>query len=185
MDVFHQVRGHPAIEWARTTADERERGHGYAVAGAVGWCLFSAWYAFALCRSIPLLSLVDLGFHELGHLLTYPFSDRITAVMGSVSQVGVPLGLAFYFAWIRNDRIATSVCLTWAATAARDVATYIRDAPVQQLELIGGDHDWAFLLAANLDHAARLAGNVQAFGVLLLLAALALAISVPFVRSRH
>jgi hypothetical protein len=185
VDVFHQVRGHPVIEWARTTADERERGHGYAVAGAVAWCLFAGWFAFVRGNSIPLLSLVDLGFHELGHLLTYPFADRVTAVMGSVSQVGVPFGIAVYFAWIRNDRVATSVCLTWAATAARDVSVYIRDAPYQQLDLIGGEHDWAFLLAANLDHAERLGRSVAAFGVLLLLASLALAISVPFVRTRH
>lgn len=185
MDVFHQVRGHPAIEWARSTADQRERGHGWAVAGAVAWCLFAAWFAFVQGKSIPLLSLVDLGFHELGHLVTYPFSDRITAVMGSVAQVGVPFGLAVYFQWIRNDRIATSVCLTWAATAARDVSVYIRDAPHQQLELIGGEHDWAFLLADNLHRSESLGRNVQAFGVLLLLTAFGLAISVPFVRTRH
>jgi hypothetical protein len=77
------------------------------------------------------------------------------------------------------------VCLTWAATAARDVSVYIRDAPYQQLDLIGGEHDWAFLLAADLDHAERLGRNVQAFGMLLVAAALALAISVPFVRTRH
>src|SRR5688572_17452054 len=138
-----------------------------------------------LGRSIPLLSLVDLGFHELGHLLTYPFADRITAVMGSVSQVGVPLGLAVYFAWMRSDRIATSVCLTWAATAAQNVSVYIRDAPHQQLDLIGGEHDWAFLLASDLQRAESLGRDIQTFGALLLLGALGLAISVPFVRGRH
>ena len=185
MDTFPSVRGHTALDWVRDAADKRERGHGLAVAGAVVWCLVAGWLAFVQGRSIPLLSLVDLGFHELGHLLTYPFSDRITAVMGSVTQVGVPAGLAVYFAWIRNDRIATSVCLTWAATAARDVSVYIRDAPHQQLELIGGEHDWAFLLAANLERAESLGRQVQTLGVLFLLGALALAISVPFVRSHH
>ena len=182
MDTFH---AHDAVDWMRTTAAHRERGHGFAVAGAVAWCAVLGWIAFVSGHSIPLLSLVDLGFHELGHLLTYPFADRVTAVMGSVAQVGVPFGLAVYFQWIRNDRIATSVCLTWAATAARDVSVYIRDAPHQQLELIGGEHDWAFLLANELDRAESLGRNVQAFGVLLLLTAFGLAISVPFVRTHH
>ena len=185
MDTFPEVRGHAAIDWVRSTADGRERGHGYAVAGAVAWALLLGWVAFVKGMPVPLLSLVDLGFHELGHLLTYPFADRFTAVMGSVTQVGVPAGLAVYFAWVRNDRIATSVCLTWAATAARDVSVYIRDAPYERLELIGGDHDWAFLLAANLDRAESLGRQVQTLGVLMLLGALALAISVPFVRARH
>lgn len=185
MDTFPTTKAHPALAWVRSAADERERGHGIAVAGAVLWCLLLGWIAFVQGRSVPLLSLVDLGFHELGHLLTYPFADRVTAVMGSVAQVGTPLGLAVYFGWIRNDRVGASVCLTWAATAARDVSVYIRDAPYQRLELIGGEHDWAFLLAAELHRAERLGRNVQAFGVLLLLAALGLAISIPFVRSRH
>ena len=176
---------HSALDWVRGTADRRERGHGLAVAGAVGWCLLAWWIGFVQGRSIPVLSLVDLGFHELGHLLTYPFADRITAVMGSVTQIGVPLGLAVYFGWMRSDRVAASVCLTWAATAARDVSVYIRDAPHEQLELIGGEHDWAFLLAADLSRAESLGRDVQAFGALLLLGALALAISVPFVRGRH
>ena len=187
MNTFPEVRGQAtqALAWVRSTADGRVRGHGAGVAAAVAWALLLGWMAFVNGMSVPLLSLVDLGFHELGHLLTYPFSDRVTAVMGSVTQVGVPAGLAVYFGWIRHDRIATSVCLTWAATAARDVSVYIRDAPYERLDLIGGDHDWAFLLAANLDRAESLGRQVQTLGVLFLLGALGLAISVPFVKARH
>ena len=185
MDTFRAPRPQDAVDWMRSATDRRQRGHGLAVAGAVAWALVLGWVSFVRGTPVPLLSLVDLGFHELGHLLTYPFADRVTAVMGSVFQVGVPAGLAAYFAWARRDLIATSVCLTWAATAARDVSAYIRDAPLEQLPLIGGDHDWAFLLAGDLARAEPLARQVRSLGVLLLLAALGLAISVPFVRSRH
>ena len=185
MDTIRPARTQAALGWAQSTVAGRQRGRELAVAGAAAWCLLAWWIAFVQGRSIPLLSLVDLGFHELGHLLTYPFADRVTAVMGSVSQVGVPLGLAVYFAWVRSDRIAASVCLTWAGTAARDVSVYLRDAPHQQLELIGGEHDWAFLLADELHRAESLGRNVQTFGGLLLLGALALAISVPFARGHH
>lgn len=185
MDTLRPPSPSAALGWVRSTADGRTRGHGLAVTAAVGWCLLAGWIAFVKGQSIPLLSLVDLGFHELGHLLTHPFGDRITAVMGSVTQVAVPVGLAAYFGWIRSDRVATSVCLTWAATAARDVSVYIRDAPHQQLELIGGEHDWAFLLATDLQRADSLGRDVQGVGALLLLGAFALAISVPFARGHH
>jgi hypothetical protein len=177
---------HPAFGWVRSQADRRERGHAAAVAGAVAWCLLLGWVSYGRGAPVPLLSLVDLGFHELGHLVTYVFADTITAVMGSVAQVAVPLGLASYFAWIRSDRIATSVCLTWAATSARNVSEYIRDAPYERLDLIGGDHDWAFLLAGNLDRAAPLADLVSRFGFALLVGAFFLALAVPFLEHhRH
>ena len=41
---------------------------------------------------VPLLAYVDLGFHELGHLLTYPLPDLLTAMAGSLFQVAVPFG---------------------------------------------------------------------------------------------
>jgi hypothetical protein len=181
------ITSHAAFEWAREQADRREKGHGYAVAGAVAWCVVATVVAFVGHHRIPLLSLVDLGFHELGHLVSYPFgNDMFSAAMGSIAQVAVPLGIAVYFAWIRSDHVATSVCLTWAATAARDVSVYIKDAPYQQLELIGGEHDWAFLLAGKLDRAEPLGNRVTAFGVLLLLVAFALAVATPFLeRWRH
>jgi hypothetical protein len=178
---------HPVIGWVREQADRRERGHDLASAGALAWCLVAGFVAFVGHHRIPLLSLVDLGFHELGHLVSYPFGNEVfSAAMGSIAQVAVPLGIALYFGWVRSDPVATSVCLTWAATAARDVAVYIKDAPYQRLELIGGEHDWAFLLAGKLDRAEPLGDRVTAFGVLLLLVAGSLAVATPFLeRWRH
>lgn len=46
---------------------------------------------------MPLLGLADLGFHELGHLLTYSLPDLATAMAGSAMQILVPLTLAAYF----------------------------------------------------------------------------------------
>jgi hypothetical protein len=178
---------HPVFGWVREQADRRERGHDLASVGALAWCLVAGFLAFVAHDRIPLLSLVDLGFHELGHLVSYPFgNDVFSAAMGSIAQVAVPLGIALYFGWVRSDPVATSVCLTWAATAARDVSVYIKDAPYQQLELIGGEHDWAFLLAGKLDRAEPLGNRVTAFGLLLLLTAGALAVATPFLeRWRH
>lgn len=115
------------------------------VAGVAG-CLVLAWFSVLRDVRVPLLGLVDLGFHELGHLVTYPFPDVVTASMGSITQVAVPLGLAAYFAVLRGDLVGGGVCLAWAGTAARDAAVYVADAPYERLELIGGEHDWAFVL---------------------------------------
>ena len=145
---------------------------------AAAWCLLLGWIAFVRSASVPLLSLVDLGFHELGHLLTYPLPwDGVTAAMGTVFQIGVPAGLAVYFALARRDHVGAAVCLAWAGTSARDASVYIADAPFEQLPLIGGDHDWAFLLhgSDHLDWAAPLATAVRFGGLLLLLGGLALA----------
>jgi len=102
--------------------------------------------AFAAGRSIPLLSLVDLGFHELGHLLGSGFGVVPQFLAGSVAQISVPLGLGAYFWLSQRDEIASGLMLGWAATAAQNVSIYIADAPFQDLPLIGGQHDWAFLL---------------------------------------
>lgn len=147
------------------------------VAGVVG-CAVLGFFPFVQHRRVPLLGGVDLGFHELGHMLTYPFPDVITAIMGSVFQVAVPLGLGAYFWFRRGDLLGTGLCLAWAGASAVDVSVYIADAPFQRLQLIGGYHDWAFLLGPtafdNLDGAAEIAGAVKLLGALFVLAGIAL-----------
>lgn len=142
------------------------------VAGVVG-CLAIGAYPFVLGRRVPLLGLADLGFHELGHLLTYPFPDVATAMAGSGMQVLVPTGLAVYFAFRgKPDLLATGLCLAWAGTAAADVSVYVADAPHQALPLIGGHHDWAFILGrlGALNAFGAIATGVKATGAVLVLA---------------
>jgi hypothetical protein len=149
----------------------------------LGWCAVAGWFAFVQSVRVPLLSLADLGFHELGHLIMYviPINQVLTAAMGSIMQCAVPLGLAVYFASFRRDRVAALACLAWAATNFQDVSVYIADAPTQALQLIGGEHDWAFALGPEgldrLDQAAQLASTVRGIGVLILLSAIVLALS--------
>ncbi|HUR49005.1 MAG TPA: hypothetical protein VMY88_05670 [Acidimicrobiales bacterium] len=145
-------------------------------AAGAAWCVLLGWF-FVSGRQVPLLSLVDLGFHELGHLLTYPLPwELVTAAMGSVTQVAVPLGLAGYFLFLRGEPVSAGVCLAWTATSAWGVHAYIADAPNEQLPLIGGDHDWAFILHEldQMGAAANLARVVWLFGLICLAAGLAL-----------
>jgi hypothetical protein len=123
-------------------AGTRLRGKDIAIAVAL------AIFALTMLKDVrvPVLAYVDFGFHELGHLLTYVFPDLITAMAGSFVQVAVPFGLAAYFFLFQQDLAASGFCLGWAGTSAFDAARYIADAPYERLELIGGDHDWAFAL---------------------------------------
>jgi hypothetical protein len=142
-----------------------------------------AYFAFVRSQRVPLVSLADLGFHELGHLIMYvlPINEILTAAMGSIMQISVPLALAGYFGWFRRDSVALVACLAWAATNFQDASVYIADAPYQRLELIGGEHDWAFVLGSQglqrMDQAAQIASTVRSIGVLVLIVAVGLGTS--------
>ncbi len=118
----------------------------------VGVCLLFAWIAFVRKAQVPLLSLVDLGFHELGHLVTRPLPEIVMIAAGSFAQIAVPVGLA----------------------------VYIADAPYQRLQLIGGEHDWAAILGPEhfnaLGRAGAIAAAVRWFGIALLFVAFAVCV---------
>lgn len=137
------------------------------------------WYAVRKAE-VPLLDYVDLGFHELAHMLTIPFGERVHFLAGSVGQVLVPVALGGYFLW-RNDQAAAGLMGGWAATSAADVSIYVADAPTQYLPLIGGGmHDWATLLGPRhfnaMHYADELARDVWRAGMLLAFVGLALCV---------
>jgi hypothetical protein len=142
------------------------------------------WIGFEEGHRIPGVTYVNLGIHELGHLLTYSFSDVVTALMGSVAQVGVPLALAGYFLIFRGDWVGAGVCLAWGATSALEVAIYVADAPTRELELIGSTHDWALILGPDgysaLDRAQPLADAIREGASIAIFTGFALCVATPF-----
>jgi hypothetical protein len=132
---------------------------------------------------VPFLWGVDLGIHELGHLVTVWAPWRVTAVAGSVFQIAVPLALAGYFGFTRREWWAAAPLLAWAGASARNVAVYIADAPYQRLELWGGPgvlHDWAQILAGQpMRFAGAIAWTVNAAGWAAIAAALVVALWPP------
>lgn len=142
------------------------RSTGRFIAGlvAIGVLL---WFPFVRGSRVPLLAAADLGFHELGHMLAVPFGRTVHFLAGSTTQVLVPAGLAAYF-WLRQrDLMATGVMLAWAASSAQNASVYIADAPYQRLPLIGGHHDWNWLLSHwhALDSASTVARSVWLVGL--------------------
>jgi len=126
------------------------------------------------------LHLVNLVFHEAGHVLFGFFPRFLVVLGGSATQVMVPLACPVAF-WRRHDRFGTAVAAWWAGQNLVDLAPYVNDARALQLVLLGGrtgaeveGHDWEYLLGAlrlmAWDHAlARLAHLV---GLLVMTSAL-------------
>ena len=123
------------------------------------------WVAFEQHDRIPILTYLNLGIHEAGHMITYSASDLTNALAGSIAQVLVPLLFVAYFLVRRKDWVAAGVCLAWAATSAMEVSLYVADAPKQELDLIGDKHDWAFILGPEgynaMDRAGAIADQIR------------------------
>ncbi len=118
-------------------------------------------FAFVLRSPVPIFDWVDLGVHELGHMLVMGGPSMLHFLAGSLLQVAVPAALAVYFGWRQRDWAGAGFCAAWAGTSAWDVSVYIADAPVQALPLIGGGtHDWAYLLGPQGWDAIARAGSI-------------------------
>jgi hypothetical protein len=142
---------------------------GRYLAAGVGAAVISL-FAFVLRSPVPIFDWVDLGVHELGHMIAMGSPRMLHFLAGSLLQVAFPAGLAIYFGWRQKDRSGAGFCMAWAGTSAWDVSVYVADAPIQALPLIGGGtHDWAYLLGPQgwsaMDRAGSIAGFVDFLGM--------------------
>lgn len=124
---------------------------------------------------------VHTVFHEAGHILLLWAPPVGMALGGSIGQVAAPLALGLAFLIRNRDGFAAAVCLWWAGQSVVDVAPYINDARMLQLQLLGGGtgaevegHDWAFILGAwgLLDRDIYIARAVMATGRAMMVLAL-------------
>ncbi|BBO85240.1 hypothetical protein DSCO28_58060 [Desulfosarcina ovata subsp. sediminis] len=120
--------------------------------------------------------LVNLPFHEAGHIFFRPFGRLITSAGGSLMQVLMPAICLVVFLIKTRDPFAGAFALWWMGQNFIDLAPYINDARSLSLPLLGGNvgkhspygfHDWEFILRETglirLDHAiARLSHGVGA-----------------------
>ena len=127
------------------------------------------------------LHLINLPFHEAGHVFFTPFGRFIQILGGTLGQLIIPAIVAATFVYQRQP-YAASVGLWWLGESFMDIAPYIDDARAGQLMLLGGVtgsevedyHDWEGILSRlgmmSYDHA--LARVVFSLGVVIMLAAL-------------
>ncbi len=105
------------------------------------------------------------------------FGQYMHAAGGSLFQILFPLIFAVYF-FVKKDRHAATIPLWFAGVSAVDIVSYIKDAPYGEMELIGGEHDWSYLLGeTRWMHAANQIGDaVLHFGGICMVAAFVLGI---------
>jgi len=127
------------------------------------------------------MHLVNLPFHEAGHVLLSPFGRFLSVLGGSLFQLAIPLLCGGVFLLKNRDPFAASITLWWAGQSLLDLAPYIADARALQLPLLGGHtgaevegHDWEYLLGALglLNQDVTLGRLSFAVGALAMLAAL-------------
>ena len=128
--------------------------------------------------------LVNLPFHEAGHILFRPFGRVITSLGGSLMQVLMPTICLVVFLIKTRDPFAGSVALWWMGQNFIDIAPYINDARSLSMPLLGGNvgkhapygfHDWEFILKETglirFDH--TIARGAHAIGAILIITAIA------------
>jgi hypothetical protein len=94
------------------------------------------------------LDLVNLVFHEAGHMIFGFFGEFVGILGGSVMQVLIPAIVTGYFV-LYDQRWSGMVTLLWVSQSLFNVSVYVRDAGAQTLPLLGGEdavHDWHWLL---------------------------------------
>ncbi|MFU8787510.1 MAG: zinc ribbon domain-containing protein [Methylobacter sp.] len=126
------------------------------------------------------LHLVNLPFHEAGHVIFRPFGAFITSLGGTLGQLLMPLICALTLLLKTRDPFGASVALWWLGENFLDIAPYMNDARAGQLPLLGGNfghsspygfHDWEYLLTETglLQYDHVLAKAVFALGCAIML----------------
>jgi hypothetical protein len=128
------------------------------------------------------LHLVNLVFHEAGHLIFAPLGRFMSVLGGSLTQLLIPAVCAGALLAQTRDPFGAACCLWWLGENLLDLAPYIADARALHLVLLGGrtgaefeGHDWEFLLTSmgwlHLDQMLGL--SAHRVGVLVMVAAIA------------
>lgn len=94
---------------------------------------------------------LNLGIHELGHVVFAFFGDFVGIAGGTLLQLAIPL-IAFWMFYRQRDYFAIAIAFCWLGTNFFDVSAYAADARAGELPLVslgGGDpeHDWFVMLA--------------------------------------
>src|SRR5207302_8424396 len=74
------------------------------------------------------MHLINLPFHEAGHLIFAPFGRFMTVLGGSLGQLLMPLICLGAFLFYNNNAFGAAVALWWFAESLMDLAPYINDA---------------------------------------------------------
>ena len=127
--------------------------------------------------------LVNLPFHEAGHIFFRPFGRFMTSLGGSLGQLLMPLVCLVVLLIKTRDTFGAAFALWWFGENFLDLAPYINDARSLSLPLLGGNigrtspygfHDWEFILKESgwLEYDHLLANFAHKLGCILMIFAL-------------
>ena len=146
---------------------------------------------------ISFMHLINLPFHEAGHILFRIFGQFMMTLGGSLTQCLVPIICLLTFLVKTKDPFAASLSLWWLGENLIDLAPYINDARDLKLMLLGGVtgqdvedfHDWEFILRKLrlLEYDHLFAKTAHVIGALLMISAFVWGGSVLLIqyRNRH
>jgi hypothetical protein len=128
------------------------------------------------------MHLVNLPFHEAGHIIFMPLGRFMQVLGGTLAQLLMPAICLGVLLIRTRDAFGAAVAQWWLAQSFMDIAPYINDARALKLILLGGVtgrdvpdyHDWEYILRTlgmlSMDHA--LAWLAQGIGIMLMIVAL-------------
>ncbi len=130
---------------------------------------------------MPFMHLVNLPFHEAGHIIFMPFGRFIMFLGGTLGQLLMPLICMGALLITTRNTFGASASLWWFGENFTDIAPYINDARALRLILIGGvtgrevdGHDWQNILGTlgwlQYDH--LIAHISYAVGIVLMMVSL-------------
>jgi len=159
------------------TAEVAGRLVGLIVLTALTGLVFANGLAMPSGAILSFLHLINLVFHEAGHVI-FGFFGRFIAILGgSLNQVLIPAICTAVFVH-RKQLGSAAVTLFWTGESLVDVAVYVADGRAMALPLLadGVTHDWNFILGnlGLLSSAESLGRLTFGLGALAMLAALAL-----------
>jgi len=124
------------------------------------------------------MDLVNLAFHEAGHVFLTPFGETIHFLGGSLGQLFVPALLIAYFLFRRPSLTGAAFCTWWLGESFVNIAYYMADARELAMPLVGGgvhDWNWIFYRFDLLDEPSVdfISGWTHGLGVIVMIAGLA------------
>lgn len=178
-------------QWLLERMFEVEPGGNRIVIGARGVFLLvlALWGLSFLLRPIEgedimssFMHLINLPFHEAGHVVFSPFGRFIQVLGGTLGQLLVPLIVLGAFLGKQNA-FGASAAGWWLGQSFLDCAPYINDARAGELMLVGGVtgkevadyHDWEVMLGQLgwMQHDHAIARIFWVIGALVMMASIA------------
>ena len=115
------------------------------------YLVYADYRLFSDPESSTMFSGITLAFHEMGHLLFSFMGNFICTLMGSGTQVLIPIIVMVLFYKQQGDFFGVAVGGFWLSFSLFELARYVGDARAMVLPLVGfssdPEHDWHYLLS--------------------------------------